>query len=278
MFLLRPDARASAIFLYCLAYAAFKTGVDVHGFVQMSNHAHAVVTDPHGRLPVFMQIFHRLTACALNAVRGRVENFWAAGAPSVVRLEHPDDVLDKLAYVAANPVAAGLVENPLDWPGTITTDLEQRLVAERPDLFFDPDGAMPEQITLACTIPPGLRHLDRVVVARRLRRLLRDKILHEASVLRGQGRSFLGVAGVLATPPHASAMTPEGLNKRRPTFASRDRARRCAARDRLRVFRQTYRRALDQWRAGDRGVDFPEGTYLMRVLHGASCGPPPLPI
>src|SRR5262249_32043537 len=137
MFLLRPDPIVSAIFLYCLAYAANKTGIDVHGFVQMSNHWHGVVTDPQARLPEFLRIFHRLTACALNAVHGRVENFWAAEAPSVVRLDHPDDVLDKLAYMAANPVAAGLVDDPTDWPGVMTTELEQVFVAKRPGVYFD---------------------------------------------------------------------------------------------------------------------------------------------
>lgn len=278
MFLLRPDPIVCAIFLYCLAYAAQRTGIDVHGFVQMSNHWHGVITDPQARLPEFLQIFHRLTASALNAVHGRVENFWAAEAPSVVRLEHPDDVLDKLAYMAANPVAAGLVEDPKDWPGAITTELEQVFIAKRPDVYFDPGGEMPEQIKLACTVPPALRHLGRRDAAKRLRRVVRDKVLAEASKIRGQRRGFLGAERVLAMPAHKSATTPEALKKRRPSFASRDRARRMAAHDRLRVFRVAYRHALDRWRSGDRQVRFPEGTYRMRVLHGANCGPAPLPV
>jgi REP element-mobilizing transposase RayT len=278
MFLLRPDAVARKIFLYCLAYAAHATGVEVHGFVQMSNHWHGVITDPDARLPEFLRHFHRLTACALNAARGRVENLWAAEAPGVVRLEHPDDVLDKLAYVTANPVAAGLVDDPHDWPGMITTGFEQVFAAERPGVYFDQRGDTPDHLTLVCTMPPALRHLDRDVVATNLRRLVRDRVLHQASKLRGEGRGFVGVAGVLATPTDVRATTPEPLKKRRPTFASRDRARRLAARDGLRAFRQTYRQAFDQWRAGDRDVRFPDGTYLMRVLHGARCGPPPLPV
>jgi REP element-mobilizing transposase RayT len=277
MFLLRPDPLARMIFLYCLAYAARETGIEVHGFVQMSNHAHAVVTDPHARLPEFLQIFHRLTACALNVARGRVENFWAAGSPSVVRLEHPVDVLDKLAYVTANPVAAGLVADPHDWPGMITTQIAQIFEARRPAVFFNQAGNMPEQLTLVCTVPPALQHLERDVVAKRLRRLVRDRVLHEASKFRGEGRTFLGVDGVLAMPTDKIAVTPEVLKKRRPSFAASDRARRLAARDQLRTFRQAHRCSLDEWRAGNRDVRFPHGTYLMRVLHAASCGPPPPP-
>ena len=48
---------------------------------------------------------------------GRVENSGLPEAPSWSGIDHPDDVLDKLAYVIANPVASGLVEEPRDWPG-----------------------------------------------------------------------------------------------------------------------------------------------------------------
>jgi hypothetical protein len=36
-----------------------------------------------------------------------------------------------------------------------------------------------------------------------------------------------------------------------------------------------YRESLKAWRAGDRDVVFPAGTYQMRVLHGAKVAEPP---
>ena len=54
-FLLRPDSVAREIFLYCLAYAAHKTAVEVHGFVQMSNHWHGIVRCPADGLSRFMK-------------------------------------------------------------------------------------------------------------------------------------------------------------------------------------------------------------------------------
>jgi REP element-mobilizing transposase RayT len=275
-FLLRPSLEANKTFLYCLAYAAARTGVEVHGFVAMSNHWHGVVTDPHARLPEFLQILHRLVAVVGNAALGRVENFWAAESTSVVALDHPDDVLDKLAYLIANPVAAGLVKDPRDWPGAITTRLGDTVVADRPALFFRVQGGMPEQMKLVCTLPPALRHLGLGAATRRLRLLVQECVRHAKSRLRAEGRSFLGADGVRAMPIDRRATTPEALRKRKPAFASRDPERRDAAIRRLRAFRGTYRVALDSWRAGHRAVRFPEGTYQMRVFHAARCGPPPL--
>ena len=99
-FLLRPDAVANQVFLYCLAYAAQKTGVRVLYAMAMSNHHHAIVHDPDGVLPAFTQELHSLTARALNAWRGRWENFWADEQPGQVELVEELDVFDKIAYAA----------------------------------------------------------------------------------------------------------------------------------------------------------------------------------
>lgn len=154
LLLLRPCADTNQIFLYCLAYAASRTKLLVHGFCAMSNHWHGAVTDPDGRLPEFLQIFHRLVAAALNVSLARVENLWAAEATNVVKLEHGDDILDKLAYMIANPVAAGLVKDPADWPGAITRTMGQSFTIRRPKRFFREHGRMPEQLTLNCTCHP----------------------------------------------------------------------------------------------------------------------------
>ena len=66
------------------------------------------------------------------------------------------------------------------------------------------------------------------------------------------------------------------MGARNPTFAARGNqvTARLAARA-LRGFRAAYREALDAWKCGVRGVVFPLGTWLMRVLHHADCEPAP---
>src|ERR1700722_14996170 len=104
-FRLRPCPETNGIFMYCLAFAMQRTGVRLHAACVMSNHHHLVVTDPRGVLPDFLRELHRLTAKAMNAFQGQWENLWAAEPASVVRLVTDGDVEEKIAYVAANPVA-----------------------------------------------------------------------------------------------------------------------------------------------------------------------------
>ena len=83
----------------------------------MSNHYHLIVTDSKACLPAFSQYLDSLVARALNASLGRWDAFWAQGSYSAVALATPRDIVEKTAYVLANPVAAGLVASGSKWPG-----------------------------------------------------------------------------------------------------------------------------------------------------------------
>ncbi|XXX77458.1 transposase [Sorangium sp. So ce134] len=272
--MLRPSVETNQVFLYCLAVAAERTRIELHAFVVMSNHWHAVLTDPEARLPQFLQLLHRLVARCMNASLGRTENFWSADHASVVALESAEDVLDKIAYVITNPTAAGLVRSPEEWPGAITTRLCDRHIAVMPEVYFRRHGArLPERARIDCTMPPVLRELDANIIDRRLRMLVARNVRQARSKLRESGRTFLGADGVRTISPWRTAATPEPRRPRRPTVAARDPYDRKAAIARLRAFRSTYRIALRRWKSGDRTACFPEGTYLMRVFHGACCDP-----
>lgn len=98
-FFLRPDSYITQALVYCLAFAARRFGVICHCGVALSNHWHLVVTDPSGNVCRFVAFVHLLIAKAVNVYRGRWESMWAAGCCSIVRLETPDDILDKIIYV-----------------------------------------------------------------------------------------------------------------------------------------------------------------------------------
>jgi putative transposase len=266
-FLLRPSDETNRIVSYVLAEAAHATGVVVHAFVAMSNHIHAVVTDPDGRLPQFLHRLDRHIACSMNTLLGRTENFWASTPASVVALETDEDVLDKIAYVLANPTAAGLVAAPAQWPGVITPEAGMKVTVERPGVFFRPNGKMPASVELEIAVPRLAAYDGVEAVAARLRVLLAEKLRIARANVAATGRTFLGRQGVLSTSRSGAASTPEPIRARRPRFAARTRARRCSALDRLRAFHAHYARALHAWRAGNRGAVFPAGTYLMRVRH-----------
>jgi REP element-mobilizing transposase RayT len=151
-FRLRPCAETNRIFLYCLAFAAERTGVVVHAACVMSNHHHLVVTDTRGVLPEFLRELHRLTAKAINASQGQWENLWAAESCSAVRLVTDQDVEDKIAYVVANPVAAGLVEQPEQWPGVLLWG-EKSIRVLRPSSYFREEGTCSAALELKVQRP-----------------------------------------------------------------------------------------------------------------------------
>jgi len=267
-FLLRPSKAANQTFLYLLALASERYGVEVHAYCVMSNHYHLVVTDRDARLPACLQYLDGLTGRAINSLLGRDEAFWGPDSFSAVELAGPEAIIDKSAYALANPVAAGLVRSAHRWPGLWSSPQDvgaDARVALRPDNFFDPKGNMPASVALRLTTPPGFPS------AEAFRQDLRTALaMREAEAARKVG-TFLGAARVLAQKTSTRPSHREPLRQFNPRVASRDENLRTAALARLLNFLDEYRQALRAWKEGARSVVFPPGTYLMRVAHGAAC-------
>src|SRR5690348_16111570 len=133
--LFRPDAAITQLLVYTLAFSTRRFGIKVHALCAMSTHLHVVVTDVNGVLPRFLQFFHRIVALGTKVLRTWEGPVWEPGAVSVVQLHSRAAVVEKIAYVLANPVAAGLVPYAREWPGArVTVDELGRgeLRAKRP--------------------------------------------------------------------------------------------------------------------------------------------------
>ncbi|HYD53900.1 MAG TPA: hypothetical protein VEA99_14785 [Gemmatimonadaceae bacterium] len=274
MLLLRPSAASNALFLYILAVAARRFGVLLHAFCVMSNHFHCVLTDPHGNLPKFEQYLDGLVARSFNAIHGRWESFWAPGSYSAVRLLTPAAVVEKAAYVLANPVAAGLVRRGSEWPGVWGGAGVGGMLGgqvRRPPGFFRVDGPMPETAELVLSCPPGFESIDDFgdQLADEVARL-EARAVRRMSI---RGKSFLGARRVLAQDPLAQPTSREPRRGLSPRVAARDRWKRVEALTRLEAFVRSYRQAWRAFSRGVRDVVFPHGTYWMRVAHGVRCAP-----
>lgn len=269
-FLLRPDRETNNAFLYCLAVSAARHSVVVMNFVQMSNHLHDAVFDRAGNLPAFYEDFHKLLAKCMNAYRGRWENFFATEQTNVVRLETVDALIDKLVYIATNPVRDGLVASVDEWPGAngFRALIEgRRLTARRPRHFFSEDGDMPEEASLELTIPPELGDREEILAAVR-ERVARLEVDETARRLR-TGVCVLGRYAVLRQSWRDSPTSREPRRGLRPTIAARSLWARLEAIQRKREFSDAYRRALVAYRAG-LPTTFPFGTYRMHRFFGVS--------
>jgi putative transposase len=268
-FYLRPSRLTNDLLLYILALAADAYGVNLHAFCVMSNHFHLVLTDPHARLPAFMQKVDSLVARALNASFGRWDRFWSDQGYSAVTLSTPQDVTGKTAYALANPVAAGLVRSPRQWPGLWSAPEDiggSPLLARRPGHFFDPDGYLPTALRLELPTPPGF------VSAADFRGRLSLELDRQVSEAVGaRGLRFLGRKRVLRQRHDETPRRREPRRSLNPRVACRDKWKRIEALGRLVEFLRAYREAWGARRRGDHAATFPAGTYLLRVLHGVPC-------
>lgn len=268
-YLLRPGRTTNQVLAYCLALAASQTGIVIHAVCAMSNHWHGVVSDPDARLPEFTERFHRLVAKAMNTVLHRWENFWSSEKTSMVHLVSDQDVLEKMAYVIANPVSAGLVQLPEEWTGVCTSYAvsECRMIS-MPAVFFDPAGHLPKVVPLRVERPKIFSDLSDEQLSARLR----DAI---TSIVRRATRSSA------STLSSESAIDPDDSKPRtraahfnlNPRIAAKNPASRLDAITKLRDFVRSYREAWSRWKQGVRDVLFPAGTYYLRIHASVPCAP-----
>ena len=268
-FLLRPDDRLNSVFIYCLARAAQKYGIALHGLCAMSNHYHLVLTDTEGALPDFMAWLNRQLAMCVKRLRHWEEVVWEPNVQySAVELSGPAEALDKMAYVLLNPVTAALVSSPERWIGAVSTLRTLRLggmKAKRPPVWFK-DGA-PEEVTLTLTPPPCFS--DGAEYLRALESVLTGRLARVRADLRRDGRGFLGTVRVRKTRVTDQPRTKKPRLGTNPTFSALTRSAWLRAVEQLRAFRRAYRTCYHAWRAGDRTVEFPAGTWWMVRYAGA---------
>ena len=275
--LFRPDTAIRQLYLYALAVCAKDFGILVHAVTLMSTHEHLVVTDPKRRLPDFLRDLHRLVSLGTKVIRKWEGPVWDQGKSSVVRLLTERAMIEKLAYVMANPVKAGLVAQARDWPGisVLPQELGRRtLVIERPRGFFRADNRRwPEKVELTLTLPATL---ERSYPAGEVRaavseELERQERLAQAEV-KARGWRVVGANRVRRLSPYRRASSFELVRDRNPTFAvgRGDRKVLVQTVGELRAFRHAYRQAFAQWRAGLRSVVFPQGTWWMCRAHGVA--------
>lgn len=274
-FFLRPDHDTNNAFIYCLAVAAKKYGVEVIFTTTMSNHHHTGVVDVEGRLPDFLAHFHKLIAKHQNALRGRWENMWALEQTSAVELVEPEDIFARMVYAFANPVAAHLVEKVHHWPGVSSmaaTIADRPLTAKRPHTFFRADGDMPDAVSLPLHLPPELVSASRAEFVDRLKGCIANAENNAAADRQHTGRHILGRAMVRAQHWNDSPRSREPKRELTPRVACKNVWRRIEALARNKTWLEAYRRARNAFLEGA-AADFPAGTFWLQRYAGVTCEP-----
>lgn len=283
MFLLRPSEEINRILEYCLAEASARFKVRVIAFMVMSNHYHAVVYDPEGKLPAFLERFHMMVSKAVNRHHKRWENVWSTEETCVTRLVTLEDVFDKVVYTLVNPVAAHLVDSVADWPGASSWTRMGRdpKLVKRPTVYFRKDGVMPKTAELSVITPPGLKGQTGAEWIKRVRDTVKLREEEERTKRKAEGIPLLRRKAVLATDPFDAPKTPAPRRKLRPALACKDKELMKEERATLKGFRTAYRSALALLLKrlpkgdlrGDPKIEFPAGTWRWQKL-GVCCARP----
>lgn len=244
----------------------------MHAFCAMSTHLHVVLTDTRGELPRFLEQFHRLVGLCTKVLRKWEGCTWDHEQTSVVRLETPEVILDKIGYVLANPVASGLVRYARDWPGA-KSRLDElgggHVRAKRPVVYLDATNERwPDEAVLDLALPSYLDAGDATAWVDAVKQSVAEHEARGREVMDENGRKFLGAERAESVSPYDRATSSEPLRGRNPTFASGAAAGAFAgAVAALREFRAAYAAAMERWRAGSRGAVFPAGTWSMARVH-----------
>ena len=84
-------------------------------FCLMENHVHLLIETPEANLGVGMQRLHSDYAHQFNQRHGRSGHVFQ-GRYGAVRAERDEQLWGAAAYIAMNPVEAGLCKDPEEWP------------------------------------------------------------------------------------------------------------------------------------------------------------------
>jgi REP element-mobilizing transposase RayT len=109
------DDQDRRLYLNRLAKTADRSGWRALGYCLMDNHLHALIETPHANLSAGMQYLQGGYAQVFNLRHRRVGHLFQ-GRYGAVSMRTDTQVCAAAAYIARNPVAAGLCRTAADWP------------------------------------------------------------------------------------------------------------------------------------------------------------------
>jgi len=122
-FLLKPDSHVNSIIAGVLARAKERFGFELHGFVFLSNHFHALATfHSVKQMSKAMQYIMSNIARKVGRYRGWRGPFWARRYRGIEVCMDDETLLARFDYLLRQGVKEGLVNCPMEWPGLHIAD------------------------------------------------------------------------------------------------------------------------------------------------------------
>ncbi len=110
------EPRDYELYQQCLLNAAMEQDCHIHAYVLMTNHTHLLITPGQERsIPLLMQAMGRTYVQSLNRLYNRSGTLWQ-GRYKASLVQDDRYLLSCYRYIELNPVRAGLVESPGQFP------------------------------------------------------------------------------------------------------------------------------------------------------------------
>jgi len=262
--------------LAVLARLQERYGVVIYAFIIMGNHYHFIARFPQSNKAAFFRDFNGMIS---KLTKAKVECFdgglWARRV-RVQALPESGDILEKFFYAALNPVAAGLVQKPSEYP---SYNSYSDAIYDRRKKFKvvdwtkynnrkrqNPDVTVEECTsvhTLTFSRLPGHEHLEKEEYIDKMNTELerrRQEIVKQRSA---ENKGFAGVSALLKLKPGSKPRkTKTSLrDSHRPLVLTRSPDTKERFLNWYFSLVESFKEASRKFRAGLLNTEFPPGTY-----------------
>lgn len=277
-FRLRPCRVLNEVVVGALARAREFHPVDVIAVVALSNHYHLLLWTPDAKtLADFMAYFKQKLGKEVNRLQHRKGPVWDGRYTAIPVSDEPEAQIARLDYILAHGAKEDLVPRPEHWPGV---HCARELTAGEPlrGVWFDRTAEgkarrRGERVTrythsqsyeLELAKLPCWSDLDDETYRQRIAERLKE-VQDRVEARRRAEEVRLSSAAVCAKRIRRQDPfdRPEELKprRRRPLIHAASRRVREEFQQAYRLFLAAYRLASELYRAGDRDVRFPPGSF-----------------
>lgn len=258
----------------CLARGVQKFGIQLYGFVWMSNHGHLLIQAPRGNFAEFMAYLNGQIAVNVNRFLGRKHQLWARRYAAAQVLDEAEE-LERLAYLLANPQNAGIAESIESWAGLSSASYFFQNESQR-FLCFDrtawykegrPDDIAPflSTVELQHSLLPQLLKFNKAQLRSELRRAIQAKLKVPTSsaAINWDGsarRRFLARTVIPTDRPESSLHNPRKRSVQPLCHTTKPLLYRLYQ-EWYRDFRKAYEISSREYRSGNIRVEFPLGSF-----------------
>ena len=277
-YLLKPDRKMIATLRWIFAHYATVHGVEILALCVMSTHYHIVLRDLLGVNPNFFRDVNRSIANVLKARYGFSGQVFEQ-KPNKMVLHSAEAVADKIGYTLANPIAAGAVREPHEWPG-LRTRLDDMgktvIVGHRPEAYFGKRKTMPAQASFQVAEPTWLiETLGREGAEKELREALERHVKEARAAVRAKGWKYLGADRAMTVNPFKCATAYEVFGSRVPrlsTFGLKPEEAIVVKQEYV-AWQLRYDECRERMLRGETGILWPPGTWAMVQFFGQRAEP-----